>query len=238
MKLAIQLLTFLIISIHLSQSSESKHQPKNISAEEGDVLILNCIAKDHYESCTFKHNVYKCEFKYLNSNDQSPKTHCSSNLGKNDRIKFVGNYENHTCAIELKYVRLLHEGQWSCSTKLLHKKTTSSELKWFLQVNQNSKSYLTISLATTISIVIIGFGAIFGCYFFGICDKWNLKFRLTQCCRGAFGNCKLSDFLKRNTSESDEPAYYVTKDFSFQNEPMPNSSRHEEIKYIRNTNSI
>ena len=133
---------------------------------------------------------------------------------------------------------MLHEGQWSCSTKLLHKKDISAELKWFSQVNQNSKSYLTISLVTTISIVIIGFGAIFGCYFFGICEKWNLKFRLTQCCRGAFGNCKLPDFLKRNTSESDEPAYYVTKDFSFQNEPTPNSSRHQEIKFIRNTNSI
>ena len=230
-----------------------------ISAAEGDILILACMAKTHFESCTFKHKGYKCEYKFEDSNDdQNPTPNCDSNLVANDAIKFIGrnyhkihnnlNLSHRHCAIELKYVRLQHEGQWSCSTAT-NGKTKTTELNW-LQLNQNSMSYITIIslIVTTTLIVIIGFGAIIYCYFFGFNNTmWNLKLNLTQCCRTTFRSCKHSEedcgcFLKRrnNTSESDEPAYYVTQDFNFQNEPMPNvgGSSHEEIKFIRNTNDI
>ena len=218
------------------------------------------MAKTHFESCTFKHNIYKCEYNFEDSNDDQPIPNCDSNLDFNDTIKFIGrnydkihnnlNLSHRHCAIELKYVRLQHEGRWSCTTtRKLNGFSipTISELNW-LQVNQNPMSFITISLiVTTILIVIIGFGGIIYCYFFGFGNTmWNLKLNLTQCCRRTFGTCQHSGedcgFLKRqnNTSESDEPAYYVTQDFNFQNKPMPNvgGSRHEEIKFIRNTNDI
>ena len=128
-------------SINLFFVKSDHQRSKNIiTAEEGEVLILNCTAETQYESCTFKHNSHICDFKYdVTSNDQQHriKKFCSSMLDVNDRIKFVGSYEIKTCDIEI-YLMLQDEGHWSCSTKLFgEEKTTSKE--WFLKVNQNSK---------------------------------------------------------------------------------------------------
>ena len=65
-----------------------------------------------FEYCKWKHQGEICMFEWKRSHDKVLKQDCGS---FSNRMKYVGNYNNHECAIEIKAVTGMDEGLWTCT---------------------------------------------------------------------------------------------------------------------------
>lgn len=61
-------------------------------------LRLTCVSDADYEWCYFKHKNKACEFKWTTDAQNVTTKNCND---FEDRLEFVGNYENYECAIEI-----------------------------------------------------------------------------------------------------------------------------------------
>ena len=91
--------TFLVVilsDVHSFQIIQSRiNSNNNNTIEEGENVILKCVASNWYEFCSWKHDDNICKFEWKRSFGDVKKQNCDPYL--NDRIRFVGNYNNHEC---------------------------------------------------------------------------------------------------------------------------------------------
>ena len=86
-------------------------QPQKISVQEGKSIVLNCAVDSYYEWCTFKHNGKKCDYEWRRDVYNVTELDCKDYHG---RAEYKGDYNNYKCGIELKFVTLEDQGEWSC----------------------------------------------------------------------------------------------------------------------------
>ena len=65
-----------------------------------------------YEYCHWAHNGRLCEYEWKRSASAVKKQDCAGDL--KSRVKFIGDYEKHECAIQLENVTKEDEGVWQC----------------------------------------------------------------------------------------------------------------------------
>ena len=94
-------------------SNGSLTPEKQLTYIPGDTVKLKCVTSDWYEFCSWKHNNQVCKFEWKRSYGDVRKQSCDSNW--NDRIKFVGNYNEYDCSIELSNLSLSDAGEWTCN---------------------------------------------------------------------------------------------------------------------------
>ena len=117
---SISVLYILVISYSLGfeirkseiYSNSSLILEKKLTFIPGDTVELKCVTSDWYEFCSWKHNNQVCKFEWKRSYGDVRKQSCDLNL--NDRIKFVGNYNDYDCSIELSNLSLSDAGEWTC----------------------------------------------------------------------------------------------------------------------------
>ena len=76
-------------------------EPKSATIPKGDKLRLTCIADGYYEWCKFIHKDKYCDFEWRKSEWNITVKDCSLFEG---RMRFVGEYDNYECIIELDNV--------------------------------------------------------------------------------------------------------------------------------------
>ena len=84
----------------------------NNTIEEGENVILKCVASNWYEFCSWKHDDNICKFEWKRSSGSVQKQNCDHEL--NDSIRFLGNYNKHECSIQLSNLSLSDVGEWTC----------------------------------------------------------------------------------------------------------------------------
>ena len=78
----------------------------------GETVTLKCVASDWYEFCSWKHDNQVCKFEWKRSYGEVRKQSCD--IALNERIKFLGDYNEHECSIELSNLTLSDAGEWTC----------------------------------------------------------------------------------------------------------------------------
>ena len=109
------LFTLLVIVVHCQtfEIVESIiNSTNNYSDLEDGSVILKCVSSDWYEFCSWKHDSKVCKFEWKRRFGGVRKQDCDVSF--NDRIRFLGNYGNHECSIELSNLTLSDAGKWSC----------------------------------------------------------------------------------------------------------------------------
>ena len=85
---------------------------KNLTYIPGETVTFKCVTSDWYEYCTWKHNNEFCKFEWKRSYDKVRKQKCDTKW--NERIEFLGNYNENECSIELSNLTLSDAGEWTC----------------------------------------------------------------------------------------------------------------------------
>ena len=77
----------------------------------GSTVILDCKSDSYYEYCSWTHNGEVCNFEWKRSHAAVLRQTC---LTFRHRMRFIGNYEQHECKVELKDVSPSDVGKWEC----------------------------------------------------------------------------------------------------------------------------
>ena len=93
-------------------TNDTKLNGKNLTYIPGETVKLKCVTSDWYEYCTWKHNNDFCKFEWKRSYGKVRKQKCDTNW--NERIEFLGNYNENECSIELSNLTLSDAGEWTC----------------------------------------------------------------------------------------------------------------------------
>lgn len=91
--------------------------PKASSVKEGESVVLSCTVDTYYEWCKFEHAGKKCDYEWRKKEWNITLLDCSD---FNDKIRYVGDYNNYNCAIELKNVTPEDAGEWTCEMESYH----------------------------------------------------------------------------------------------------------------------
>ena len=130
----------LIIFSNPGKGFEITNSSVDVRATEGDTVTLYCKADDFFEYCTWSHKVSHglfvrittrcclnlkkipflkrsyCEFEWKSTPDSVERQRCSVSLAR--RIRFVGNYPDHECKVELRGVSQERDsGEWECQVE-------------------------------------------------------------------------------------------------------------------------
>jgi len=90
-------------------TSSSITPPNGVT--EGSTVILDCKSDSYYEYCSWTHNGEVCNFEWKRSHAAVLRQTC---LTFRHRMRFIGNYEQHECKVELKNVSPSDVGKWEC----------------------------------------------------------------------------------------------------------------------------
>merc|ERR1712184_184612 len=90
-------------------TSSSITPPNGVT--EGSTVILDCKSDSYYEYCSWTHNGEVCNFEWKRSHAAVLRQTC---LTFRHRMRFIGNYEQHECKVELKNVSPSDAGKWEC----------------------------------------------------------------------------------------------------------------------------
>ena len=93
-------------------SNHSLIPENNLVFIPGESVKFSCVTSDWYEFCSWKHDDQICQFEWKRSYGEVKKQNCDTYL--NDRIEFIGNYNEFDCSIELSNLTLSDAGKWTC----------------------------------------------------------------------------------------------------------------------------
>ena len=93
---------------------ETALSPK-ASLKAGDKIILSCKADGYFEYCDWYHDGHVCKFEWKRWHSEVRKQSCYRRL--RNRIKYIGNYEEHECTVELKSLDKSDSGNWTCKVE-------------------------------------------------------------------------------------------------------------------------
>ena len=99
-----------VVSFKIVESSVNPfHYNKST---RGENVIMKCVTSNWYEFCTWKHEERICKFEWKRRFGEVRKQVCDQDL--NDRFRFLGNYNQHECSIQLSHVSQSDLGEWTC----------------------------------------------------------------------------------------------------------------------------
>ena len=86
--------------------------PIGYGVEEGGMIRLRCRANGWYRHCIWRHEDKNCHFRWLWTYDEVRKQSCSPEL--EERVAFVGDYNNNICEIIVRDLDPSDAGNWVC----------------------------------------------------------------------------------------------------------------------------
>ena len=86
-----------------------------VSARVGDSFLLSCNTDAYYEFCLFKSpNGQMCDYEWKRGVWNLTQVYCPS---LEDRVTFVGTYDNFECSIMVNDANIEDDGVWSCEVE-------------------------------------------------------------------------------------------------------------------------